>query len=99
MSSHNPWGMLQEVVNWAQYGMKMHDNFTNQQNLEWAVERWNAEVKNRPMINVHRRTLDDAWRQVIRRFGGDPDKLLGPSHDELRSRITETEWAQMNKET
>ncbi|QXV73549.1 hypothetical protein [Rhizobium phage RHph_X2_30] len=51
--------------------------------LEWAVFRWNAEVKHRPLVNVHRRSLDDAWRQVIRWAGGDPDKLIGPSHDEL----------------
>ena len=51
--------------------------------LAWAVSRWNAEVANRPLVNVHRRTLDDSWRQVIRYFGGDPVKLIGPSHDDL----------------
>lgn len=51
--------------------------------LEWAVGRWNAEVKNRPLKNIHRRTLDDTWRQVIRHFGGDPEALVGPPHDEL----------------
>lgn len=51
--------------------------------LEWAVSRWNAEVANRPVRNVHRRALDDTWRQAIRRFGGDPDALVGPSHDAL----------------
>ncbi len=51
--------------------------------LGWAVWRWESEVKNRPLVNVHRRTLDDTWRQVIRHFGGDPDKLVGPSHDDL----------------
>jgi hypothetical protein len=51
--------------------------------LEWAVARWQAEVANRPLVNVHRRSLDDAWRQVIRYFGGDPDALVGPSHDAL----------------
>lgn len=49
--------------------------------LAWAVHRWESEVKDRPMVNVHRRSLDDAWRQVVRYFGGDPDKLLGQSHD------------------
>ena len=53
--------------------------------VDYAVERWNAEVKNRPLQNVHRRTLDDTWRQVMRHFGGDPDMLVGPSHDELMS--------------
>ena len=53
--------------------------------VEWAVERWNAEVKNRPPVNKNRRTLDDTWRQVIRHFGGEPDALLGPAHDDLLS--------------
>lgn len=53
--------------------------------LEWAVSKWNEEVKNRPLVNVHRRTLDDTWRQVIRWAGGDPGELVGPSHDELLS--------------
>ena len=50
---------------------------------EWGVARWKAEVKNRPLQNVHRRSLDDTWRQVIRHFGGDDVALCGPSHDEL----------------
>lgn len=51
--------------------------------VSFAVDRWLAEVANRPLVNKNRRTLDDTWRQVIRRFGGDPDALLGPPHDEL----------------
>jgi hypothetical protein len=51
--------------------------------LEWAVFKWNDEVKNRPLVNIHRRSLDDAWRQVIRWAGGDPISLVGPSHDQL----------------
>ncbi|MGJ4857024.1 hypothetical protein ACN6KF_003008 [Labrys sp. La1] len=51
--------------------------------VAWAVSRWNAEVANRPLVNVHRRSLDDAWRQVIRHFGGDPEALCGAAHDEL----------------
>lgn len=51
--------------------------------LAWAVSRWKDEVSLRPLVNVHRRTLDDTWRQVIRHFGGDPAKLLGPNHDTL----------------
>lgn len=54
--------------------------------LAWAVDCWAQEVKNRPLINAHRRTLDDTWRQVIRYFGGDPEKLIGPSHDALMSK-------------
>nr|WP_298099710.1 hypothetical protein [uncultured Shinella sp.] len=55
--------------------------------LDWAVSKWNSEVKNRPLANVHRRSLDDTWRQVIRWAGGDPDALLGPSHDALLSAL------------
>jgi len=51
--------------------------------VEWAVGRWNAEVKYRPLQNIHRRSLDDAWRQVIRHFGGDDEGLCGPRHDDL----------------
>ena len=49
--------------------------------LAWAVHRWEDEVKHRPLVNVHRRTLDGTWRQVVRYFEGDPDALLGSSHD------------------
>jgi hypothetical protein len=51
--------------------------------VDWAVERWNAEVAARPLQNVNRRPLDDTWRQVIRHFGGDDRALCGPTHDEL----------------
>lgn len=51
--------------------------------IAWAVQRWKDEVSLRPLVNVHRRTLDDTWRQVIRYFGGDPDDIIGRSHDEL----------------
>lgn len=58
---------------------------SDKQHLEWAVERWNVEVKNRPLQNIHRRSLDTTWRQVIRRFGGDDLALCGLPHDELVS--------------
>lgn len=51
--------------------------------LEWAVDRWHAEVANRPLQNVHRRALDDTWRQVILKLGGDTGLLCGPAHDAL----------------
>lgn len=51
--------------------------------LEWAVARWNEEVKDRPLNNAHRRTLDDTWRQFVKRLGGDDIQLLGPTHDQL----------------
>lgn len=54
-----------------------------QSTIEWAVGRWNAEVSSRPLVNVHRRSLDDTWRQVIRHLGGDDAALLGPCHSEL----------------
>jgi hypothetical protein len=56
---------------------------TRQDVLDWAVGQWRAQVENRPLVNVHRRTLDDTWRQVIRFAGGDPDELIGPAHDSL----------------
>lgn len=51
--------------------------------LEWAARRWRAEVLHRPLVNVHRRTLDDTWRQVIRHAGGDDVVICGPRHDDL----------------
>ena len=36
--------------------------------LSWACERWMHEVHNRPLRNIHRRTLDNTCRQVIRRL-------------------------------
>ena len=50
---------------------------------DWAVRQWYAEVANRPLQNIHRRTLDTTWRQVIRHYGGDDVTLIGPSHDDL----------------
>lgn len=57
--------------------------------LEWAVERWHLEVSQRPLVNVHRRSLDDTWRQVIRKLGGDPIDLCGPGHDALLAQSQE----------
>lgn len=54
-----------------------------QQGLAWAIHRWMSEVNDRPLVNIHRRSLDDAWRQVVVYFGGDPMQLLGPDHDSL----------------
>jgi hypothetical protein len=56
--------------------------------LDWAVSRWKAEVANRPLVNVHRRTLDETWRQVIRHCGGDDEALLGPRHSDLVASAT-----------
>lgn len=51
--------------------------------IDWAVSRWNDEVKNRPLQNIHRRAIDTTWRQVIRHFGGDDVGLCGLAHDDL----------------
>lgn len=51
--------------------------------VSWAVEKWNSEVANRPLVNVHRRRLDRVWREVIAFAGGNPDELVGPDHDAL----------------
>ena len=51
--------------------------------LTWAVQCWYDQVANRPLVNIHRRTLDDVWRQAIRYHGGDPDQLVGMCHDDL----------------
>jgi hypothetical protein len=59
------------------------DGTSQEGGLTWAVSKWQSEVANRPLQNVHRRSLDTTWRQVIRYFGGDPDALVGPSHDDL----------------
>lgn len=64
--------------------------------IDWAVERWHDEVKNRPMVNIHRRSLDDTWRQVLRHLGVDDRARLGPTHDELRAEIGSKEWERMN---
>ena len=55
----------------------------NRRTLQWVVDRWHAEVANRPLVNVHRRTLDSTWRQMIRHLGEDDVVLLGPRHDDM----------------
>lgn len=76
------------ILNAAAYALERRAAIDNadkarQGVLIFAVSRWNAEVKNRPLRNVHRRTLDDTWRQVIRFAGGDDVSLCGPVHDDL----------------
>ena len=31
--------------------------------VRWAADQCQREVANRPLSNIHRRTLDDTWRQ------------------------------------
>ena len=57
---------------------------TEQPSLDWAVQGWRDEVQNRPLVNEHRRSLDWMWRKMVKRFGGDPDALLGPDHDVMQ---------------
>jgi len=38
---------------------------------KWIIGRWDAEVKNRPLCNIHRRTLDETWRQVYWYIAGE----------------------------
>lgn len=64
--------------------------------VTWVVDRWHAEVANRPMVNVHRRALDDTWRQVLRHLGVNDRERIGPTHDELRALMTDKEWKAAN---
>lgn len=54
-----------------------------EQLLDWSLRRWHESVADRPLVNVHRRTLDDIWREVIAFAGGDPESLIGPRHDAM----------------
>ena len=36
---------------------------------EWAQQRWEEEVRDRPEENIYRHPLDTTWRQVMRRCG------------------------------
>ena len=38
---------------------------------EWVLERWDAEVKHRPAVNVYRGVLDRTWRQVYSKLTGE----------------------------
>lgn len=35
---------------------------------QWVLDRWDAEVKNRPAKNIYRKILDSTWRQVYRKL-------------------------------
>jgi hypothetical protein len=48
---------------------------------QWVISRWNAEVSQRPLENIHRRTLDDTWRQVYRHLTG--EEINDRPHDVL----------------
>lgn len=54
----------------------------------WVAEQWHAEVANRPLVNVHRKRLDDKWRQLLERLHVDHRARLGPTHDELTAQTT-----------
>lgn len=52
--------------------------------VRWVVGRYKAEVQGRPLDNVHRRTLDETWRQFYRYLTG--KELAYPTHDEMLAR-------------
>lgn len=79
----DPWEHLDEI---DQKSWQCVADATNQRHIAWVVERWKAEVASRPLVNVHRRSLDDTWRQVLRHLGVDDRERLGPTHDELVAR-------------
>lgn len=72
-----PWHIANEMLRSAQSGDEA------QLLADWVCERWHAEVAGRPLVNVHRRTLDDTWRQMLRHLGVDDEARLGPRHDDL----------------
>lgn len=49
--------------------------------LKWIVDRWDAELSQRPLKNVHYRGLDVTWRQLYR-FVSDGEELPRPTHAE-----------------
>lgn len=51
--------------------------------IDWAVSKWQAEVANRPLVNIHRGRLDRVWREVITFAGGDAVALIGFDHDTI----------------
>lgn len=53
--------------------------------LHWAEQKWHREVGGRPLDYPLRRTLDRAWREVIRFAGGNDIELVGQPHDVLRA--------------
>ena len=63
-----------------------HDLIDAKDTRLWVIERWDAEVKNRPLQNIHRRTLDDTWRQVYRFVTGGQE-LPRPPHPPDADRV------------
>lgn len=68
---------------WREWEQGSGDDAKDAALVAWVVERWKSEVSNRPLVNVHRRSLDDTWRQMLRHLGADDVALLGPTHDTL----------------
>lgn len=56
---------------------------TNEALLDFALRRWHESVAGCPLVNAHRRTRDDVWREVISFAGGDPELLIGPRHEAM----------------
>jgi len=54
----------------------------------WVLGRWDAEVADRPLCNIHRRTLDETWRQIYRHLtGGEMPRQSHAAAIEERDRI------------
>jgi hypothetical protein len=68
---------------------KCHDVMSEIENVDeykdhlagWVLSRWRAEVENRPIVNIHRRTLDGTWRQIYRKITG--EEIAAPTHEQL----------------
>lgn len=58
---------------------------------EWALSRWIAEVKDRPLQNIHRKTLDNTWRQIYRKLTGGKE-IPYPTHEERLGLFNEFEF-------
>jgi hypothetical protein len=56
--------------------------FNSQEQIAYAVDRWNIEVKSFER-DERIRGLDITWREIIRRWGGDDLALLGPLADDI----------------
>jgi NTP pyrophosphatase (non-canonical NTP hydrolase) len=47
----------------------------------WVLGEWDSDVKNRPLVNIYRKSLDSIWRCVYKKITG--NDLPRPSHEEL----------------
>jgi hypothetical protein len=64
------------------YRVKSQETPLEEELADWVLSRWVAEVENRPLQNIYRRTLDDTWRQVYRKLTNG-NEIPGAAHDTL----------------